>query len=1049
MSHVFISYSRSDIEFAEQLDTALVARNYTVWRDKKDIPPTSKWAADISRAIIDAEAFLFIISPASIGSTSCASEIAQAVEQRKRIVPVLRTDVSEELKTGKVPLALAEVNWIFFRDSDDFNTSVQQLDDALHTDLAYWQQAAEMQQRARQWQAHSQDHSMLLRGGELASAERLLVEGASRKPAPSPLQVQFVAKSRTARAKGQRRRLSFFTALSMVLAILIVLVGALAAVVNNAKAEAQHNARVALSHQFAGESNTARLDNRLDLALMLGVKATQLDENPDTRSSLAAAVADEPYLENLLQVSDSSPAKFASTLTYAADGNEIFAGTSDGQILWWDYATKTRHRLAPPASQRATYISSLAVSPSGKSLVYINGDGLWLWTNFTSSGFTSSTSPVKLVSYTTYDYYYDTLALAFTSEQTFTVVGANCPGTKCITTADVQTWNVASQGARIADKPYGTPGTSHFDDFAAIGPDGSTIAISCNDACPSHQIEQVDLATGNITARQTDSKRTVGQLVFDHDGRKLAALECTTHGCDRVQVWNVADHSDNASTLDPHTYLQDIDLNQDGSRLLAGGCSSASDCSDGKLHVWKVSTDDIDPVTGPFGTHLNDVDLVAFAPDGKHVVSKAKNDDELMVWDVAAAESASNVTADSLSHQIRRTIFKRPPNDTDPQLYLAVLSLDARTLFETTGDQLSVFNVADGTQIQSFPLKPSDGDVFQLGFNADGTRLAALTQYDIYLWKWDGHVLTELTPISETLGQQYYYDGFAFDKDGTRLAAANNYCLPANAPCASGPSGQIELWNTDTSTLIKRRVDPNTDGGYTANAYQVAFSPDGNHVAVAFYPAWLTNPGLTDYTAWYDHDISLWNVTSDTLTPHLYKGHDTATGGIDYSPDGQVLASIDIYGTAILWEGASGDPIKTFTAFRRQQPELGVNDYFSHDGRYLAVTGGGFEGDQNVIAVWNVASQQMLALQPVNNELMQGQSGAEVVNVQFSQDDQTMFWTVARDNIGATYSSTLNVASWQRQACQMVEDRAFTQTEWDQFGTSGQRPSDCMAQLAT
>src|SRR5690348_13625393 len=92
MSHIFLSYSRDDLAFAERLEATLEGEGRTVWRDKnaaKGIPPSADWQEEIRRNLIAADTFLFIVSPHSIVSGSCAREIELAVVSRTRIIPVV------------------------------------------------------------------------------------------------------------------------------------------------------------------------------------------------------------------------------------------------------------------------------------------------------------------------------------------------------------------------------------------------------------------------------------------------------------------------------------------------------------------------------------------------------------------------------------------------------------------------------------------------------------------------------------------------------------------------------------------------------------------------------------------------------------------------------------------------------------------------------------------------------------------------------------------------------------------------------------------------
>ena len=92
MTGVFISYSRRDKDFVGKLRDALSARKYDVWVDWKDIPPSTEWLNEIRGGIDGADAFIYLISPDSVSSEVCARELGHAVEQHKRIIPVVRRD---------------------------------------------------------------------------------------------------------------------------------------------------------------------------------------------------------------------------------------------------------------------------------------------------------------------------------------------------------------------------------------------------------------------------------------------------------------------------------------------------------------------------------------------------------------------------------------------------------------------------------------------------------------------------------------------------------------------------------------------------------------------------------------------------------------------------------------------------------------------------------------------------------------------------------------------------------------------------------------------
>jgi hypothetical protein len=65
---VFISYSRKDSTFAEDLVAALEACGFAPFLDKHDIAPGEPWEARLGRLILQSDTLAFVISPDSVSS---------------------------------------------------------------------------------------------------------------------------------------------------------------------------------------------------------------------------------------------------------------------------------------------------------------------------------------------------------------------------------------------------------------------------------------------------------------------------------------------------------------------------------------------------------------------------------------------------------------------------------------------------------------------------------------------------------------------------------------------------------------------------------------------------------------------------------------------------------------------------------------------------------------------------------------------------------------------------------------------------------------------
>ena len=90
-SDVFLSYRRTDVEFAKQMADAFRAAGKEVWVDWEDIPPGSEgFTDDIKRGLEGTTAFVCVLSPDYLDSPYCVDmELNYAAQLKKKIVPVV------------------------------------------------------------------------------------------------------------------------------------------------------------------------------------------------------------------------------------------------------------------------------------------------------------------------------------------------------------------------------------------------------------------------------------------------------------------------------------------------------------------------------------------------------------------------------------------------------------------------------------------------------------------------------------------------------------------------------------------------------------------------------------------------------------------------------------------------------------------------------------------------------------------------------------------------------------------------------------------------
>src|SRR5215831_2152501 len=190
---VFISYSRKDKEFVRRLDEELKRRDREAWVDWEGIPLGDTWEKTIYGAIESTHTFIFVLTPDSIASEVCGREIAHAAANNKRLVPIVHRDVAAD----SVPKSLGELNWIFCRDSDDFEKATDTLISALDTDLTWVRAHTRLLTRAIEWDANGRNNSFVLRGEDLRAAEQWLAQAPTKKQAnPTALQGEYLAYAR-------------------------------------------------------------------------------------------------------------------------------------------------------------------------------------------------------------------------------------------------------------------------------------------------------------------------------------------------------------------------------------------------------------------------------------------------------------------------------------------------------------------------------------------------------------------------------------------------------------------------------------------------------------------------------------------------------------------------------------------------------------------------------------------------------------------------------------------------------------------------------------
>jgi TPR repeat protein len=214
---VFISYSRDDLKFADQLDAALNAYGFECLIDRHGISGGEDWKRRLGNLISEADTIVFVLSPSSARSEICDWEVEEAARLNKRILPVNCRPLEG---ASPPPPRLRELNYIFFYEqpkvtSSGFGTGLAKLITALNTDFDWLRAHTRYLQRAIEWDTGGRPTNRLLYGSDVPEATTWAARRPKSAPEPTALHLDFIRASEEeaeARLSEQRKQLEAMAA---------------------------------------------------------------------------------------------------------------------------------------------------------------------------------------------------------------------------------------------------------------------------------------------------------------------------------------------------------------------------------------------------------------------------------------------------------------------------------------------------------------------------------------------------------------------------------------------------------------------------------------------------------------------------------------------------------------------------------------------------------------------------------------------------------------------------------------------------------------------
>jgi WD40 repeat protein/class 3 adenylate cyclase len=705
----------------------------------------------------------------------------------RRRVPMSEFDLDDDPTAAAVLLVLTR-DRLLTRDEEQVEIAHEalirewpRLRNWLQEDIAGRQLRSQITQSARQWAERGQDPADLYHGARLSAA---LDWWRSHHLTLNALERDFLTESRAAdqrQLEEQRRtnrRLRTLLAGTAIFLVVAVVAGLFAFVQRNHARSAQRTAQAqALESDAERVGTLAQTERNLDLSLLLAVAGVKLENLPQTRGDLLAALQQSPAALRFIRPSTTD----ITGIAISPNGQLMASGDAAGAVRFEDLRTwkpaGTTIQLPAPVPPLG-----LRFSPDGRSVAVATGKGdlsqVYVINVATRQARLIGSWPGRV----------DTIpngstTLAYSPDGTELAVGsANWPPSAASPVSEHLALVDASTGTVRWQHDY--PVLSGQEELQVAFTPGGTLVTSAENGTT----DLWNTRTGQVTRQFPIG----GLFALSPDGRQ-AAIGLNTFLPDETGVTSLVildlstGKEQHLHAVPDSTWMATLQYTPDSKSLVGGSL-------DGDVRVWDVSTGSI---VQTFVSQSAGRTQVAVDPTGQTVLSGNDNG-SIIAWDLAGSQALG-----------RGFAWSTPGNGCPSWPCMAVNP--AGTIMATDENDGTVDLVDLRTLKWYATLPATKGQIANgLTFTPGGELVTGDAAGDITFWDTQTRAVLRKLHVADPV------NSLAVSPDGKLLALQMQAATSSNTV--------VDVIGLTTGKTVHSYPVPNGSGS-------VAFSPDGRDLA--------------------------------------------------------------------------------------------------------------------------------------------------------------------------------------------------------------------------